>query len=206
LSKELPVWNDAETDILPDFHLTYGHALIANAPAVDTIFSRAGIRVLASRPFTGSELPQDVEQKLTFRQGTEMYAIASSDDLATCIFGDRTLFLRPEPWIKLSTKFIVSIVTQQANDEYFYRVFSKQKLIATAAREQGRLRMIGNITVRASYQNRLVAAVTANPPPPASVEKFLAGDMELVITQPGQVFVRGRLGTKVNAVLFTLRF
>ena len=125
--------------------------------------------------------------------------------MVTCIFGDRTLFLRPERWIKLSSKHTVSLVTQQANDEYFYRVFAKKKLIASAAREQGKLRMIGNVTVRASYKDRLVAAVTANPAAPASVEQFLTGDMELVVSEQGQVSIRSLVGNIVNTLLLTIR-
>jgi hypothetical protein len=205
LSKELPVWNEDETDILPEFQLTYAHALIDNAGSVDSIVAHAGIQVLETRSFTGFELPRDPQHGFTFRKGADMYAIAGRDEMVTCIFGDRTLFLRPERWIKLSSKHTVSLVTQQANDEYFYRVFAKKKPIASAAREQGELRMIGNVTVRASYKDRLVAAVTANPAPPASVEQFLARDMELVVSEQGHVSMRSLVGNVVNTLLLTIR-
>jgi hypothetical protein len=86
LSKELPVWNEAETDILPEFQLTYGHALIDNAVSVDSIVSHAGIQVLETRSFTGFELPRDPQHGFTFRKGADMYAIASRDKMATSHF------------------------------------------------------------------------------------------------------------------------
>jgi hypothetical protein len=65
--------------------------------------------------------------------------------------------------------------------------------------------MIGNVTVRASYKDRLVAVVKANPAPPASVEQFLAGDMELVVSEQGQVSIRSLVGNIVNTLLLTIR-
>ena len=182
MSSELPVWNDAETDILPEFRLTFGHALIEGEPDVSRVAKAIGLKILDHHVFCGDELPCGVGGKFEFERGGTTYAVVSVHDGATCVFTDRMRFLNSRQWLRFSKSHRIAVVTQQDRDDYFYSVFEKGKVVASAVTERGKLRIIGPSSVNVTVNDTVVASAEANPKAPAWTRSFLARDMRLVIT------------------------
>jgi hypothetical protein len=139
-SKELPLWNDDETDVRPEYQLTYGHALIGTRLSAKELLQSLGFRITEELSGAASELPCDPMGNYVFLSGDIYEFFLVDQGQQTAVFGDRTLFFNNKAWIALSKshKVPLAVVTRTDKDAYFFDISETVSRQATrAGRETG---------------------------------------------------------------------
>jgi len=146
VSKDLPLWEDDESDVKLEYRLQSGHALISTSD-IDQILKniravfkcRKAIKISNEAKFEW--LPQEQKKGVratVLNDDKYWHFIIAIFDSTAAIFAPHFLFFNSAKWIKLGRKLKVHLayVHQLDLDSFGYTVFMKGKRVCSAHRDQ----------------------------------------------------------------------
>lgn len=138
MSRDLPMWNDDESDVRLEYRFQYGHVLLARCE-VDSVLKKLcsvfklGKPIVVLDEIKSEELPSENDFTLLNNDKYWHFIIAQVGS-NTFIFGPHRLFLGSYGWITVSRKLRVQLACVQADfDVLYYTIFRSGKHICNAA-------------------------------------------------------------------------
>ena len=127
----LPLWNEDETDVLPEYQLGYVHALIHGVEQRKIIRGLEKVfpvtKVSEENFVSPDDLPWNEEASMPALQDDDRWhCILAISPIATCVFGPHRIFLGGRPWMALSRKlkarvFLVARLDAMKYSYHLYR-------------------------------------------------------------------------------------
>lgn len=149
MSKDLPLWEDDESDVKLEYRLQHGHVLLAT-DNVDRVVEKVRSVFKLRKPIKISDeakpewLPQEQKRKITatvLNDESYWHFILAKFKKNIAIFAPHFLFFNSTKWMKLSRKLKVQLtfVKQGGSNScyyYYYYVFKNGKHMCNANRDQ----------------------------------------------------------------------
>ena len=146
MSKDLPLWENDESDIKLEHRLHYGHVLLASDD-IEKILEKARAVFKLRKPINSSDeieldwLPRKQKKGITatvLNDDKHWHFILASIKSNVAIFAPHLLFHNSTNWIKLSRKLKIQLayVHQMDFNSYYYYVFVNGKHECNAALDQ----------------------------------------------------------------------
>lgn len=146
---KLPLWNKDETDVLPEYQLSFGHAICQADINEEAVHVLAKHLMLGSLEHVG---PLDVERlPMHSLVGCRMlctedatHLVVARNGAYSAVFGPHRLFLNNQLWIKWNSRYrgIMAIVTRYDVAESSYRVFESGRRIVSAWSNGGQIKCL----------------------------------------------------------------
>jgi len=144
MSKDLPLWEDDESDVKVEYRLQFGHALVSTTDIEQVLeklrsIFKLGRPVSISNTVNVKKLPRDKKTGATILdEDNYWHFILANIESNIAIFAPHMLFHNSSNWIKLSRKIKAQLafVKQIDSDSYYYYIFIKGKHICNAAKDQ----------------------------------------------------------------------
>jgi hypothetical protein len=141
MSKDLPLWDNDESDVKLEYRLQAGHVIISLQSVervlkrIRSVFKLSGPTAVSSK-IEPDWLPCEDNITLLSDHDNWHFVIAEFGDI-TAIFGPHKLFLTNHNWTKVSRKLKVKLASvHQLNLNLFsYTVFNKGKHVCNATRD-----------------------------------------------------------------------
>lgn len=160
---KLPLWNKDETDVLPQFHLTYGHVIC------DIELTEKNIRLLAKKfqhrkllhagPFNLTRIPKH-ESANCHTLGTDKLAHVIVVPVGKChaIFAPHSWFMRNDGWIRWNKRVRghIAIAHRLDLDEWYFNVFRDGKRLLSAAADGSNLRFLDDTPIEVRVEGRVI--------------------------------------------------
>lgn len=185
----LPLWNKEQTDVLPEYQLSYGHVL-CQTPLV----MQGTVRVLAkylglgtmvyAGPVDNTRLPMN--QNIACRTlGTLELAnllVAKSGNYYA-VFAPHLLFLRSKQWIDWNKKQggLMAYVTRLNVTEHFYIIFENGSRMFDATTNGDQLRVLEDMPILITLdREKIYHDPGSKPQIPEAVGSMLQHDVRIV--------------------------
>jgi hypothetical protein len=142
MSRELPLWEDDESDVKIEYRLQFGHALVPRLDIGGVLKNIQSIFKLGkSLSFSNSieNLPRDTKTGATILNENDFWHFIFADmETNIVIFAPHMLFHNSSNWIKLSQKLkdTLAVINQGDLNLFHYSIFTKGKLVCNAAIDQ----------------------------------------------------------------------
>jgi hypothetical protein len=143
---DLPLWNKEETDVLPEYQMSYGHVLCQgeiDEDSVETLRRSLGLPRRRDTEGAGpTHFPRDPSGKhYTLGGLTEAHLLVVGLGDYSAIFGPHVLFLTARDWIKWDKKVrrLMAVATRLDIVRTFYTVFRDGQYQANAASDNERV-------------------------------------------------------------------
>jgi hypothetical protein len=146
VSKDLPLWENDESDVKLEYRLQFGHALVSTSDIQQVLKITRSVFKL-SKPITVSNkvelkrLPQEQKRGVfatLLNDDHHWHFILAQFDLKIAIFAPHFLFFNSTSWNRLGKKLKVQLayIHQLDVDSFGYTVFAKGKRMCNAHRDQ----------------------------------------------------------------------
>jgi hypothetical protein len=159
----LPLWTKDNSDVLPEYQLTFGHALFRGLPAYG--WTSKLIRLLGlnepiySGPLQQAAIPRHASRKYkVLGAPSEVHLLFARLDDVWSVFGPHELFFGSKKWIlsNLELGGLMAFVTQMDSDCFSYRVFEKGMKQTNVFAEGSTLRIAADTQIVAFMDERQV--------------------------------------------------
>jgi len=146
MSKDLPLWENDESDVKLEYRLQFGHTLVSTGDIEITLKKLRSVFKLAkpimiSNKVEHALLPQEQKKGITatvLNDENHWHFVLANIRSHIVIFGPHMLFYDSSKWIKLSRKLRVqlALVGRGDVDIFYYTIFANGKHLCNAARDQ----------------------------------------------------------------------
>lgn len=223
MSRDLPLWEDDESDIRIEHRLQSGHALVLTedmervVKKVRTVFG-LGNPIKNSDKIIFDWLPQEQKRKITatvLNDENYWHFILANFESNIAIFAPHFLFFNSTKWIKLGRKLKVQLtyVHQLDMDSFGYTIFIKGKRVCTACRDLSGIRQTKMAPMEFYLDGKLIhRADDEKDQFTEDTLKFISEDVLIEVDDQGQVQFKVPLSkdefrqpTKVKHLMFKVR-
>ena len=181
----LPLWNKQETDVLPQYQLTFGHAICQAPMSSEDVLRLAKFLELGELQYSGDldadKLPV-VAGSRTLGAEREAHLLIAEVGGHQVIFGPHQLIGNSSHWIEWNKKVggLMAYTTQMDVEEYFHRVFGDGKLILSACAEGDSLRYIEDTPIEVFLGGKRIYHDPGSKPDPTNeIHALLTSDARI---------------------------
>lgn len=127
----LPLWNKDNSDVLPTFQLTFGHALLRGFRGdwKSALFRCLDLgSTYRSGPLQPAAIPRHARENCSvFGSTSELHLVLARFGDVWSVFGPHDLFFTSKKWMQFNAKVggLLSISTQMDKDVFSYLVFER---------------------------------------------------------------------------------
>ena len=128
----LPLWNGDNSDVLPQFRLTFGHAVFRGLTADNwqpKLFKALGLdKPSYTGPLQQAAIPRHLpEQCLVLGSATETHLVFARLGDVWNVFGPHDFFFASKKWMEFNAKAggLMAFATQMDEDSFSYLVFNR---------------------------------------------------------------------------------
>jgi hypothetical protein len=154
---QVDLWNKDNSDVLPEFQLTYGHALFRGLDLHSDWRSKLFNSLELGRPmraesFGKLDIPLLFEQKWpVLGSSTETHFLCGRVGDVWSVFGPHDFFLQSKKWMAFNAKIggIFALATQMAVDSFYYDLFDKGVKQTNVLATGEKLRIIADTPITA---------------------------------------------------------
>ena len=164
MSKDLPLWEDDESDVKLEYRLQYGHVLIATRDLDQVLKKMCNVFKLGKPVYLQSgvdanNLPS-VNDFTLLSNDANWHFIFAQYNRNTTVFCPHFLFFNSRNWIRLSRKLntILGYVHQDV-DFYSYLLFTKGKYTCHAVLEFEGIRQLKMDAIECYFDKKLIYKV-----------------------------------------------
>ena len=150
------LWNKDNSDVLPEFQLTYGHGLFRGLPANDwrsKLFRSLKLdKATYIGPIQQAAIPRDSDEGWRILGSvSEIHLLLARLGDVSCIFGPHDLFFRSQKWMDFNNKVggLFALVTQMDMNSFFYDLFKDGVKQTNALAEGTHVRIIPDTPIKA---------------------------------------------------------
>lgn len=198
----VPLWNSNNSDVLPEFRLSYGHALFGSLLPKDVpsrLIKCLGLgRPAYDGPLNEQAIPRHKGHR-TFGVANEVHLLLAGMNGAYSIFGPHHLFLSSSKWTELNAKVGGPMAFVNQMDEtggFFYVIFERGQKQADAVVENQSIRVLADETISVYigseqvYRSRPKRTMSD-----ATIIELIKRDSEVTICD-GRIAIKPRFGDK----------
>ena len=205
---EHSLWNLDNTDVLPSFQLTFGHALfrgIRSGEWRSTLFKVLDLgKPSYSGPLQSATLPRHAYDKcIVLSSPTEIHLIFARLDDVWCVFGPHDFFFSTTKWMNFNAKIggLMGFATQMEADSFFYLIFSRGIKQTNVSGEKTEIRVIHDTPIAAYIVGKKILEDTAECSLSAAVIRdFIAHDLTIEVGHAEQLNLRQRFPNPTKVI------
>ena len=157
----LPIWNSDNSDVLPEFQLTFGHCLLRGVPSPgwqDKLFKALGLGA-PTQTLAHLSLPRHEQNGcLVFGSGDNLHLVVARLADVWAVFGPHTLFFSTKSWIEFNSKVggALAFATQMDVGEISYLIFQNGVKQTNVFLKNGSIRVVDDSPVDIYINNQPV--------------------------------------------------
>ena len=196
----LPLWNRDNSDVLPDFQLTFGHALFRRLPSEGwqaKLFKALGLgKPTYSGLLQQSAIPRHARENFkVLGTATESHFVCARLGDVWGVFGPHELFFASKKWMEFNSKTgdLMAFATQMDVTLFSYLVFSKGIKQTNAFADGNLIRvvldtpMVAYLGKEQVFEDKATCSLSD-----AEVRAFIEHDLSLQVSDTDEVSIRPR--------------
>ncbi len=205
MSKDLPLWDDEEADVLIEHRFQYGHILLSLHKSVD-LAKRIAKAFGLKKPVglyerVNADVLEYEQQKSTLLLSSDElwhFIVAELASGVTMIYGPHFLFFNSRRWVELHRDVTgwLLYVTRGDSQQFFYTIFNKGKHYCNACRDSSGIHKLVHAPVDVRLENR---SIYRKPGPPKDLTpelvEMIANDAVPVNDGRGSIQFRTSIGS-----------